>query len=78
MGMNHDIAARRLDDSNDISHEKGSDSTAGLAVIALLLALVLGFSAVDIHRQAPDAGPVVSSQQGQTVLDGRGKWAGYM
>ncbi len=72
MALHHDIAAVRLDHRDDSS----SDGTAGLAVIALLLALVLGFSAAD--QQELDAGLATGAQGGQAELDGRGKWGGYM
>lgn len=79
MTTHQTVAGTRLDRRPATSQ----DSTAGLAVAALLLALVLGFSAADIHRHAPAAGPVMSSDGEAAMLDGRGldgrgKWAGYL
>lgn len=79
MAMHHDSAALGLDHRSETGgtrNDRGNDSTAGLAVAALLLALLLGFSATD--RQAPAAGPGMSEVDGETVLDGRGKWGGYL
>ncbi len=72
MATSHNIAATRLEHHHDV----GSDSTAGLTVIALLLALILGFSAADQH--ALDAGLKGGVEDVPPVLDGRGKWAGYL
>lgn len=72
MALIHDVAATRLDHR----HDSTGDATAGLTVIALLLALVLGFSAADL--KAPDAGSISGVQNAQPKLDGRGKWGGYM
>ncbi len=64
--------ARRHDSDRAVT-----DPTAGLTVIALLLALLLGLSAVDIqHRKAPDGG--VAASVAPVTLDGRGKWGGYL
>lgn len=55
------------------------DATIGLTVLALLLALTLGFSAADIQRERMlDAGHTGVLHEGQRPLDGRGKWAGYL
>ena len=53
-----------------------SGKTLVLTALAFLLALTLGLSAVDQH--ALDAGPGMSLEQAQPVLDGRGKWGGYL
>ena len=53
-----------------------SGKTVVLTVLAFLLALTLGLSAVDLNRPAPDT--AAGSQSDQPVLDGRGKWAGYL
>lgn len=75
MGTNRDV----ITSSHQHSRDMASDQTAGLAVVALLLVLVLGFSAVDIQRQqAPDAHQVDSVSQERGLLDGRGKWGGYL
>lgn len=74
MNANQPTAASGLGRGNDVGH----DSTAGLTVVALLLALLLGFAAADINRQPPAAGSGNSLEAGQTVLDGRGKWGGYL
>ncbi len=73
MATNHDITTTHVEHRQHVS----GDATAGLAVIAFLLALVLGFSAADIHRQAPNSGLEAGAGDIQPVLDGRGKWAGY-
>ncbi|MEZ5932978.1 MAG: hypothetical protein R3F54_13670 [Alphaproteobacteria bacterium] len=54
---------------------------AGLALglAALLLALLLGFSAVDIQRErAAKLEPATSIEAVAPPLDGRGKWGGYL
>lgn len=50
-----------------------------MIIAAAALALLIGLSAVDIQRQRTmDADKAEKGGQGQSVLDGRGKWAGYM
>lgn len=72
MSIHQETADRYVDHG----FEKGQDSTAGLTVIALLLALILGFSAVDQH--ASKEGSAASLNAEQVTLDGRGKWGGYL
>ncbi len=73
MATNHDIATTSLDQPITIAR----DSTAGLTVIALLLALVLGLTAIDIqHQRLLEATAAGESQR--AALDGRGKWGGYI
>ncbi|MEM7043801.1 MAG: hypothetical protein AAF543_13405 [Pseudomonadota bacterium] len=55
-----------------------TDPSVGLAVLALLLALILGFSAADIQRERTVNSPVSSGDADAGILDGRGKWGGYL
>ncbi|MEM8950071.1 MAG: hypothetical protein AAGA21_05145 [Pseudomonadota bacterium] len=56
-----------------------TDNSAGLAVLALLLALTLGLSAADIQRERVSKAQAVSSAgTDMKILDGRGKWGGYL
>lgn len=50
-----------------------------LTLIALLLALVLGIGAADIQRERGLAeGAAQGTGQHEPILDGRGKWGGYL
>ena len=50
-----------------------------LPAIALILAIVLGIGAADIQRKRVIAeGAAQGADQQETVLDGRGKWGGYL
>ncbi len=56
-----------------------TEPKAGVAMtaLALLLALTLGLSAVDIQRQqVQNAGASLAASQDTPILDGRGKWGG--
>lgn len=74
MATNHVLPSARLD-GGQVATPKAS---AALAIIALLLALVLGFSAADIQNQRLEnlsaAGAVETDA---SIRDGRGKWGGY-
>ncbi len=73
MATNQIVADARLESQSDASPKAGF----GLAVIAFLLALVLGLSAVDIQRQRTlDPSPSDKAVPSQTIVDGRGKWGG--
>ena len=50
-----------------------------ITLIAAALALLLGLSAADIQqkRQA-STDKAVSGQEATSILDGRGKWGGYL
>ena len=64
--------------ASDRRHDQ-TEAKAGvvLTTLALLLALTLGLSAVDIQRQQTlTAGTASASSQDTPILDGRGKWGG--
>lgn len=65
--------------SSHLGRQDQTEPKAGfvLTTLALLLALILGLSAVDIQRQqALEAGATQATSQDTSVLDGRGKWGG--
>ncbi|MGI9507490.1 MAG: hypothetical protein ACR2RE_31010 [Geminicoccaceae bacterium] len=67
--------------SSQLGRHGHTEPKAGfvLTTLALLLALILGLSAVDIQRQQVlNAGSVQAAAQGTNPLDGRGKWGGYL
>lgn len=75
MATNRDIIASSFEQRNAVV----SEPTAGLAVVAFLLVLILGFSAIDIQRQhALDVDHADGLLQEHGLLDGRGKWGGYL
>ena len=61
--------------ASDRQHDQ-TEPKAGvvLTTLALLLALTLGLSAVDIQRQQTLTASAIS--QDTPILDGRGKWGG--
>jgi len=61
------------------STETAPNATLGYSIAAMALAFLIGLSAVDIQRppvSSPDTWP--SWQQDGSILDGRGKWGGYL
>jgi hypothetical protein len=59
--------------------QAGPHATWLITIAAAALTLVIGFSAVDIQRQR--AATIDQAQSGApaaAMLDGRGKWGGYM
>ena len=59
--------------------QSGSKPGVVSTALALLFALILGLSAADIQRQQIlNAGTIQSASQDTRLLDGRGKWGGYL
>ena len=75
MATNHLLPSAHADGLARMRTTRG----IGLALLAFLLALTLGLSAADIQRQrAADAQAAASGETELRILDGRGKWGGYM
>jgi hypothetical protein len=73
MATDQIVARVRLERRQNVSPEAGP----GLAVIAFLLALVLGLSAIDLQLQRMrDLNVSESAAPSSTIVDGRGKWGG--
>lgn len=75
MATNHALPRTRLETGDDSQ----SYTRFGHIALALVLALVLGFSAIDIQRQrAADLSVSDGASEQERLLDGRGKWGGYL
>lgn len=60
---------------HSVPNTAASKSAWAISIAAVILALLLGFSAVDIQRQS---GAGTGIQPSVAPLDGRGKWGGYL
>ncbi len=59
--------------------ETGPHATWAMFFVAAILALLIGLSAVDIQRDRSTAAHQAENPvQGNVILDGRGKWGGYL
>ena len=72
MATNHVIPSVRLESRDARATKTGY----GLIAIAFLLALVLGFGAVGVQRER--VLEATTADHTPTLLDGRGKWGGYL
>jgi ABC-type transport system involved in cytochrome c biogenesis permease component len=73
MATDQIVARARFERRQDVSPEAGP----GLAVVAFLLALVLGLSAIDLQQQRiPDGSLSERASPSPAIIDGRGKWGG--
>lgn len=75
MAINPAFASLRLVEG----HDSQPYARFALTAMALVLALVLGFSAIDIQSQrAADIYVSNGVSEQEPISDGRGKWGGYL